>query len=105
VTRTEQIGEDLLQLCRAFASGTAPGTEFISAFLALFNDPDFRFAPTQEALNLSTWLGWVWNDVDNHNEFDDIREPGEFDDDQLRDAVREKLRLWDTGEYDPETMW
>jgi hypothetical protein len=99
------VRERQLELCRAFVTEAVNAHTFISDFLTMNRDRSGDFPATMAGLRLSTWLGVVLEDVDNHNEFDDIREPGEFDDDQLRDAVREKLRLWDTGEYDPETMW
>ena len=38
-------------------------------------------------------------DVDRHNAYDDLREPDEFDDEDLRVSMARRLRDWDAGTY------
>jgi hypothetical protein len=59
------------------------------------------------------WIAAIWNigsdfegllndlnfDVDRHNAYDDLREPDEFDDEDLRASMARRLRDWDAGTY------
>ncbi len=38
-------------------------------------------------------------DVDKHNAYDDLRDPDEFDDEDLRVIMARRLRDWDAGTY------
>ena len=38
-------------------------------------------------------------DVDKHNAYDDLRQPDEFDDEDLRVIMARRLREWDAGTY------
>ena len=38
-------------------------------------------------------------DVDKHNAYDDLRQPDEFDDEDLRVSVARRIRDWDAGTY------
>jgi hypothetical protein len=38
-------------------------------------------------------------DLDKHNAFDDLREPDEFDDEDLWVSMARRLRDWDAGTY------
>jgi hypothetical protein len=44
-------------------------------------------------------LNDLWFDVDRHNAYDDLREPDEFDDEDLRASMARRLRDWDAGTY------
>jgi hypothetical protein len=44
-------------------------------------------------------LNDLWFDVDRHNAYDDLREPDEFDDEDLRASVARRIRDWDAGSY------
>jgi hypothetical protein len=44
-------------------------------------------------------LNDLWFDVDRHNAYDDLREPDEFDDEQLRASVARRINDWDAGTY------
>lgn len=50
-------------------------------------------------------LNDVWFAIDMHNDVDDIPEPEEFDDAQLRDVVTGYLHDWDEGTWQPDPRW
>jgi len=88
-----------VDLCREFVSGALTATEFIDAFLALHYAD--RGQLVRGHYELQNWLGDVCLDIDLHNEYDEDRSPDEYDDDQLRAAVTERLRKSDEGTYPP----
>lgn len=102
---SEAINEQRMQLCRDFVDGKATAANFIRDFLQPHESSGRHWATTQAELDLDTFLGVVWYDVDKHNEYDDLREPEEFDDAQLHAAVAARLAAWDSGEYDPNVTW
>ena len=40
-----------------------------------------------------------------HNDYDDLREPDEFDDTQLLEVVTGYLADWDAGTWEPDPRW
>ena len=44
-------------------------------------------------------LNDLWFDIDRHNAYDELREPDEFDDEDLRVSMARRLRDWDAGTY------
>jgi hypothetical protein len=50
-------------------------------------------------------LNDVWFAIDMHNDVDDIPEPDEFDDAQLREVVTGYLNDWDAGTWQPDPRW
>jgi hypothetical protein len=55
--------------------------------------------------DLEGLLNDVWFAIDMHNEYDDLREPDEFDDAQLLDVVTGYLASWDAGTWEPDPRW
>jgi Bacterial self-protective colicin-like immunity len=92
-------------MCRDFVDGRVSSADFVEGFLTVYNDPSRAFPNSQAALNLSTWLGVVWEEVDKFDEFPEIRTADEYDDEQLREAVGGWLQQWDAREYNPRTTW
>jgi hypothetical protein len=91
-----EAGEQV-QLARRFVSRELTTADFIEGFL--------------EARH--RWVAAIWNvgsdfegllndvnfDVDRHNAYDDLRQPDEFDDEQLRVSIARRIRDWDAGTY------
>jgi hypothetical protein len=52
-------------------------------------------------------LNDIWFAIDTHNEYDELREPDEFDDAQLLDVLSHYLADWDAGTWrrDPRWVW
>lgn len=92
------------ELTRQFVAGTMTATDYIHDFLHLHCN-GFDVPITDEGLAMSCWVGDVWFDIDNHNGYDHLREPDQFDDDQLREVLARHLAEWDAGEFVPDTDW
>ena len=92
----EEAGEQV-QLARQLVAREMTAAAFIDGFL--------------EARH--RWIAAIWNvgsdfegllndlnfDVDRHNAYDDLRQPDEFDDEDLRVSVARRIRDWDAGTY------
>jgi hypothetical protein len=86
-----------LQLVRRYVNGQITADDFVSDFL----------------IARHRWIGALGNhhsaylgllddlmfDVDKYNAYDDLRQPGEFDDEDLRTSMARRLRDWDAGTY------
>jgi len=86
-----------VHLVRRYVNLEMTADDFVSDFLAARQ----RWI---EALGnrLSDYEGLLndlWFDVDRHNAYDDLREPDEFDDEDLRASMARRLRDWDAGTY------
>ncbi len=93
----DEVAEEQVQLARRFVAREMSAATFIDAFL--------------EARH--RWIAAIWNvgsdfegllndlnfDIDRHNAYDDLREPGEFDDEGLRASMARRLGDWDAGTY------
>ncbi len=55
--------------------------------------------------DLEGLLNDIWCAIDMHNEYDDLREPDEFDDAQLLEVLAQYLADWDAGTWDPDPRW
>jgi hypothetical protein len=88
-----------MELCRDFSASRSDARQFIREFLELHHQDNGL--PAKGYLELDAWTGDIWFDIDLHNEYDEYRTPDEYDDDQLRAAVTERLRKWDEGTYPP----
>ena len=91
-----EAGEQL-QLARLFVAREITSEAFIDGFIGARH----------------RWIAAIWNvgsdfegllndlnfDVDRHNAYDELREPDEFDDEDLRASMARRLRDWDAGTY------
>jgi hypothetical protein len=50
-------------------------------------------------------LNDMWFAIDMHNEYDELREPDEFDDAQLLEVITQYLADWDAGTWEPDPRW
>jgi hypothetical protein len=94
-----EAGEQV-QLARQFVAREMTAAAFIDGFL------DARHR----------WIAAIWSvgsdfegllndlnfDIDKHNAYDDLRQPDEFDDEDLRVIMARRLRDWDAGAYVPQ---
>lgn len=86
-----------LQLCRDYSTGKLGAHEFIDRFIWLYGVDYDR--PGHEDFLLHDWIGDVYVDLHLHNEFDEFRQLDEWDDEQLRSAIADRLVRWDAGTY------
>ncbi len=62
----------------------------------------------REAATTSCWKPCsttLWYAIDMHNEYDELREPDEFDDAQLLEVMTGYLADWDAGTWQPDPRW
>ena len=93
----DEEAAEQIQLCRQFVAREVAFEPFIDGFL--------------EARH--RWIAAIWNvgsdfegllndlnfDIAKHNAYDDLRQPDEFDDEDLRVIMARRLRDWDAGTY------
>lgn len=60
--------------------------------------------PAASDIALASFIGDIWFDVDLHNEYEELRQPDELDDEQLRASVADRLSRWDAGTYPPDLI-
>jgi hypothetical protein len=92
-----------LQLTRRFVGRDLVANKFIRDLLHARNESidagEFKSADFEGLLND------IWFAVDTHNEYDDLREPDEFDDAQLLDVLTRYLADWDADTWEPDPRW
>lgn len=88
---------DHVDLVRRYINREIPADDFVSDFLAArhrwIDATGYRLSDYEGLLNDLMF------DVDRHNAYDDLREPDEFDDEQLRASMARRIRDWDAGTY------
>ena len=88
---------DHVDLVRRYVNREIPADDFVSEFLAArhrwIDATGYRLSDYEGLLNDLMF------DVDRHNAYDDLREPDEFDDEQLRASMARRIRDWDAGTY------
>jgi hypothetical protein len=92
-----------LEVARLFARGDLSPTDFTAELLSARH----KSVAAREFLS-DDFEGLVndfWFAIDTHNEYDDLREPDEFDDAQLLDVVTGYLAAWDAGTWQPDPRW
>jgi hypothetical protein len=92
-----------LDVSRRFAAGRLTVSDFVVQLLHARNEA--VDAGGSEDLVLLDMLNDVWFAIDTHNEYDELREPDEFDDAQLRAVVTGYLNDWDAGTWQPDPRW
>jgi hypothetical protein len=92
-----------LHATRRFARGDLDAREFICELLSARHES--VAADEFLAGDFSELLNDVWFAIDMHNEYDDLREPDEFDDAQLLELVTRYLADWDAGTWEPDPRW
>jgi hypothetical protein len=92
-----------LDVSRRFAAGNLTVGDFIVQLLHARNEA--VDAGGSDDLVLLDMLNDVWFAIDTHNEYDELREPDEFDDAQLREVVTGYLNDWDAGTWQPDPRW
>ena len=86
-----------VDLVRRYVNREIPADDFVSDFLAARHSwIDALGNRHSEYIGL---LDDLMFDVDRHNAYDDLREPDEFDDEQLRASMARRIRDWDAGTY------
>jgi Bacterial self-protective colicin-like immunity len=98
-----RLAQEQLALARRFVSGALPVRDFVMLFLRARNAAVATGGGGD--LDLLDMLNDVWFAIDMHNEYDDLREPDEFDDAQLLDVVTGYLASWDAGTWQPDPRW
>jgi hypothetical protein len=92
-----------LDVSRRFVAGRLAVSDFIVQLLHARNEA--VAAGGSDDLVLLDMLNDVWFAIDMHNDFDDVREPDEFDDAQLLEVVTGYLNDWDSGTWQPDPRW
>lgn len=92
-----------LEIARRFARGDLSPTEFTAELLSARH----QSIAAHEFLSddFEGLVNDLWFAIDTHNEYDDLREPDEFDDAQLLDVVAGYLAAWDAGTWQPDPRW
>jgi hypothetical protein len=98
-----RLAQEQLDLSRRFVTGSLSVRDFVGPFLRARNAA--VGAGGSDDLDLLDMLNDVWFAIDMHNEYDDLREPEEFDDAQLRDVVTHYLADWDAGIWQFDPRW
>lgn len=102
---SSELRRQQLDMSRLFVAQELSAQEYVRDFLHLHYSRSRKDPRTPDDYLLDDWLSNVWFDIDEHNEFDALREPGELDDDQLREALARHLAEWDAGEYELDSGW
>ena len=97
MARGDQEAVEHVGLVRRYVNREITADDFVSDFLAARH----RWL---DALGYrhSEYTGLLYDlifDVDSHNAYDDLRQPDEFDDEDLRVVLARRLRDWDAGTY------
>ena len=92
-----------LEAIRQFVRGDLQPREFTAELLSARH----QSVGAREFLvgDFENLLNDVWFAIDMHNDVDDIPEPDEFDDAQLREVVTGYLNDWDAGTWQPDPRW
>ena len=98
-----RLAHEQLDLSRNFVAKALSPRDFIEPFLRARN-AGIR-AGSCEDLVLLDLLDDIWFAIDMHNEYDDLREPDEFDDAQLLEVLTGYLADWDAGTWQPDPRW
>jgi hypothetical protein len=88
---------------RRFVHGDLQHREFMAELLSARH----QSVAAREILvgDFESLLNDVWFAIDAHNEYDELREPDEFDDAQLLEVVTGYLHDWDAGTWQPDPRW
>jgi hypothetical protein len=98
-----RLAQEQLDLARRFVAGDLQVPDFIEQLLRARNA---RIdAGSCDDLVLLDLLDDIWFAIDMHNAFDDLREPDEFDDEQLHDVLTRYLADWDAGTWQFDPRW
>jgi len=93
----DQEAIEHVDLVRRYVNREITADDFVSDFLAArtrwIDATGYRLSKYEGLLNDLMF------DVDRHNAYDDLREPDEFDDEDLRASMARRLRDWDAGTY------
>jgi Bacterial self-protective colicin-like immunity len=92
-----------LEVTRRFVRGDVDAREFIGELLSARHESVAAWEIM--AGDLEDFLNDVWFAIDMHNEYDELREPDEYDDAQLLDVVTRYLADWDAGTWEPDPRW
>jgi Bacterial self-protective colicin-like immunity len=84
-----------LEVARLFVRGDLDARDFIGELLSARHES--VTADEFMAGDFSVLLNDFWFAIDMHNEYDELREPDEFDDAQLREVLTRYLADWDAG--------
>jgi hypothetical protein len=92
-----------LEAIRRFVRGELNPREFTGELLSARH----QSVAAREILvgDFEDLLNDVWFAIDMHNEYDELREPDEFDDAQLLQIVTGYLNDWDSGTWQPDPRW
>jgi hypothetical protein len=92
-----------LEATRRFVSGHLNPRQFISELLSARHES--VAANEFMAGGLEDLLNDVWFAIDMHNDYDDVLEPGEFDDAELLAVLTQYLADWDAGTWESDPRW
>jgi hypothetical protein len=92
-----------LEVTRRFAQGELEARAFTTELLRARHRSVAEREVSPE--DLEALLNDIWFCIDMHNDVDDVREPDEFDDAQLRDVLTGYLASWDAGTWGPDPRW
>lgn len=95
--------QEQLDLLRRFVVGKLSVPGFVQPFLHARNAG--IDAGGCDDLVLLALLDDVWFAIDMHNEYDELREPDEFDDAQLLEVLNGYLANWDAGTWQFDPRW
>jgi hypothetical protein len=98
-----RLAQEQVDLSRQFVAGKLGPHAFIERFLTARNDG--IDAGSTDDLVLSDFLDDIWYAIDMHNEYDELREPDEFDDAQLLEVMTGYLAHWDAGTWQFDPRW
>ena len=93
----DQEAVEHVDLVRRYVNREITADDFVSDFLTARDRWIDATGP-----RLSEYEGLLNDlmfDVDKHNAYDDLRQPDEFDDEDLRVIMARRLREWDAGRY------
>jgi hypothetical protein len=92
-----------LEAARRFVSGHLDARQFTRDLLHARHES--IAADEYKVADFENLLNDLWFAIDTHNDYDELREPDEFDDGQLRDVVTGYLAGWDAGTWAPDPRW
>jgi hypothetical protein len=95
--------EQELQATRRFARSDSDTKSFIRDLLHARHES--VAAGETSSRDFEGLLNDIWFAIDMHNEYDELREPDEFDDAQLLAVVTGYLASWDAGTWEPDPRW
>jgi hypothetical protein len=98
-----RLAQEQLRLSRAFVAGALSAADFIEAFLSA-RHAEIGAGSCNDYV-LIEFLDDVWFAIDMHNEYDELREPDEFDDAQLLEVIAQYLADWDAGTWQFDPRW